>query len=233
MMDISFLQQIDEAVLLWFNGSDSAYLDAAVMTFTSGLTWIPLYVALLYLVIKNSENMPQFALILLGVLVTMLLSAGLADFIAKPYVARWRPTNDSMLKYSIDVVGNYRESPYGFFSGHAANTMAVAIFFAQLVRNRALSIALVAWSLICCWTRLYLGVHYPSDILVGLVWGCVSALIGYFCYRKLYFAIKPRLRYVSSQYTSTGYSHQDIDVVLLTMAVLLLYVSFSPIIPWF
>ena len=108
MMDISFLQQIDEAVLLWFNGSDSAYLDAAVMTFTSGLTWIPLYVALLYLVIKNSENMPQFALILLGVLVTMLLSAGLADFIAKPYVARWRPTNDPMLKYSIDVVGNYR-----------------------------------------------------------------------------------------------------------------------------
>lgn len=96
------------------------------MTFTSGLTWIPLYVALLYLVIKNSENMPQFALILLGVLVTMLLSAGLADFIAKPYVARWRPTNDPLLKYSIDVVGNYRESPYGFFSGHAANTMAVA-----------------------------------------------------------------------------------------------------------
>ena len=84
MMDISFLQQIDEAVLLWFNGSNSTYLDAAVMTFTSGLTWIPLYVSLLYLVIKNSENMPQFALILLGVLVTMLLSAGLADFIAKP-----------------------------------------------------------------------------------------------------------------------------------------------------
>ena len=151
MMDISFLQQIDEAVLLWLNGSNSTYLDAAVMTFTSGLTWIPLYVALLYLVIKNSENMPQFALILLGVLVTMLLSAGLADFIATPYVARWRPTNDPMLKYSIDVVGNYRESPYGFFSGHAANTMAVAVFFAQLVRNRALSIALSSRR--CCLTR--------------------------------------------------------------------------------
>ena len=232
-MSYEFLQQIDEVVLLWFNGSDSLYLDNVVMAFTSGLTWIPLYVALLYLVIKNSENMPQFALIVLGVLVTMLLSDGLADYIAKPYVARWRPTNDPVLKYSIDVVGNYRETSYGFFSAHASNTMAVAIFFCQLVRNRALSLALVAWSLLSCWTRLYLGVHYPSDILVGLVWGCVSALIGYFCYRKIYFAIKPRLRYVSSQYTSTGYSHQDIDVVLLTMAVLLLYISFSPIIPCF
>ena len=232
-MDLQTVIDIDRQILGLVNGAHNAFLDSLMVILTSGLTWIPLYIALLYLVIKNSENMPQFALILLGVLVTMLLSAGLADFIAKPYVARWRPTNDPMLKYSIDVVGNYRESPYGFFSGHAANTMAVAIFFAQLVRNRALSIALVVWSLICCWTRLYLGVHYPSDILVGLVWGCVSALIGYFCYRKLYFAIKPRLRYVSSQYTSTGYSHQDIDVVLLTMAVLLLYVSFSPIIPWF
>ena len=76
-MSYEFLQQIDEAVLLWFNVSDSLYLDNVVMAFTSGLTWIPLYVALLYLVIKNSENMPQFALIVLGVLVTMLLSDGI------------------------------------------------------------------------------------------------------------------------------------------------------------
>ena len=93
-----------KGMLLSVNGSDSLFLDAVAMTFTSGLTWIPLYLALFYIVIKNNENMTQIFLIVMSCLVCLFFTYGLADFIAKPYVARWRPTNDPIIKYTIDVV---------------------------------------------------------------------------------------------------------------------------------
>lgn len=224
-MDIATFETLDRQLLEFFNGSNSVFLDSVAITFTSGLTWIPLYVALLYLVIKNSENMAQFGLIVGSVLLCMLLSDGVAEYLVKPYVGRLRPSADPAVKYLIDVVGNYRESTtFSFPSAHAANTAAVAVFFSLLVRNKSLSVMLLLWSVLNCWTRLYLGVHYPGDILVGFLWGIISAVVSYSVYRAIYFRLRPRLNYISSQYTSTGYNHEDIDIVLLTGVLLCLYV---------
>lgn len=224
-MDIATFETLDRQLLEFFNGSNSVFLDSVAITFTSGLTWIPLYVALLYLVIKNSENMAQFGLIVASVLLCMLLSDGVAEYLVKPYVGRLRPSADPAVKYLIDVVGNYRESTtFSFPSAHAANTAAVAVFFSLLVRNKSLSVMLLLWSVLNCWTRLYLGVHYPGDILVGFLWGIISAVVSYSVYRAIYFRLRPRLNYISSQYTSTGYNHEDIDIVLLTGVLLCLYV---------
>ena len=224
-MDIATFETLDRQLLEFFNGSNSVFLDSVAITFTSGLTWIPLYVALLYLVIKNSENMAQFGLIVASVLLCMLLSDGVAEYLVKPYVGRLRPSADPAVKYLIDVVGNYRESTtFSFPSAHAANTAAVAVFFSLLVRNKSLSVMLLLWSVLNCWTRLYLGVHYPGDILVGFLWGILSAVVSYGVYRAIYFRLRPRLNYISSQYTSTGYNHEDIDIVLLTGVLLCLYV---------
>lgn len=224
-MDIATFETLDRQLLEFFNGSNSVFLDSVALTFTSGLTWIPLYVALLYLVIKNSENMAQFGLIVASVLLCMLLSDGVAEYLVKPYVGRLRPSADPAVKYLIDVVGNYRESTtFSFPSAHAANTAAVAVFFSLLVRNKSLSVMLLLWSVLNCWTRLYLGVHYPGDILVGFLWGILSAVVSYGVYRAIYFRLRPRLNYISSQYTSTGYNHEDIDIVLLTGVLLCLYV---------
>ena len=224
-MDIATFETLDRQLLEFFNGSNSVFLDSVALTFTSGLTWIPLYVALLYLVIKNSENMAQFGLIVASVLLCMLLSDGVAEYLVKPYVGRLRPSADPAVKYLIDVVGNYRESTtFSFPSAHAANTAAVAVFFSLLVRNKSLSVMLLLWSVLNCWTRLYLGVHYPGDILVGFLWGIISAVVSYGAYRAIYFRLRPRLNYISSQYTSTGYNHEDIDIVLLTGVLLCLYV---------
>lgn len=223
-MNIEWLLELDRQVLAFFNGSDSLFLDAVAMTFTSGLTWIPLYLALFYIVIKNNENMTQIFLIVLSCLVCLFFTYGLADFIAKPYVARWRPTNDPIIKYTIDVVNNYRETPYGFFSAHAANTFSIALFFAFLVRSRLLTTVLVAWSLINCWTRMYLGVHYPGDILVGLVWGAIVGSLVYFFYQKIRLRLKPKQDYISTRYTSTGYSLLDVDVVVTIVACVCCYI---------
>ena len=230
-MNIDWLLELDRRVLMFFNGSDSLFIDGVAMTYTSGLTWIPLYVALLYIVIKNNENMQQILLVVASVVLCLFLADGLADFIAKPYVARWRPTNDPVIKYTIDVVDNYRETPYGFFSGHAANTFTIAIFLSLLVKDRLLTIALVTWSILICWTRMYLGVHYPGDILAGLLWGATVAVgVYYLFYRTIFYRISPRVNYVSSQYTSTGYRRSDINIVMMAIACVCCYIVVKAVI---
>ena len=214
-MNIDWLLELDRQVLAFFNGSDSLFLDAVAMTFTSGLTWIPLYLALFYILIKNNENMTQIFLIVMSCLVCLFFTYGLADFIAKPYVARWRPTNDPIIKYTIDVVNNYRETPYGFFSAHAANTFSIALFFVLLVRSRLLTTVLIAWSLLNCWTRMYLGVHYLGDVTVGFfignTIGCVSYYLMNMAKKKMNIV---QNKFISMQFTSTSYLKSDMDMFL-------------------
>ncbi len=218
------LAETDRYLLALFNGSDSLFLDNLAVILTSGLTWIPLYLSLLYVVIKNNETMRQILLVIGCVLLCIILSDGVADFIAKPMMARLRPTYDPLVKYSVELVNGIRGNQYSFFSAHASNTFCIAMFFSLLIRNRRFMLAMVLWSLVNCWTRLYLGVHYPSDVFVGIVWGAIVGLVVYFLYFKIYLRISSDLNYISSKYTSTGYSHEDIDIVLLVMVLTLLYV---------
>ena len=109
---------------------------------------------------------------------------------------------------------------YGFFSAHAANTLSLAVFLSLLVRNRIFTFALVFWSLVNCYSRLYLGVHYPLDILTGIVCGILVGVACFFVCRHFYFKISPRFNYISSQYSSSGYSIADIDMVLTVLVMI-------------
>lgn len=222
-MDIQTILDIDRELLLWMNGSDSLFVDSWMTILTSGFTWIPLYFSLLYLVIKNNENMSQILLTIVCAFLCVFLADLMADFIVKPLVARWRPSNDPVLKYTVSVVDGMRGSDYGFFSAHAANTFSIALFFCLLVRSKVLSVSLVAWSLLNCYTRVYLGLHYPLDILCGLLWGGTVAIVVYCIYLRLYSRITPANNYISTQYTSMGFSLDDVDVVELVLISTLLY----------
>lgn len=224
-MTLESLIHLDQALLLWFNGSDSLFLDRFVEIFTYGFTWTPLYIALFYLVVKNNETMLQIVFVMGCAGLCILLASGMAEGIVKPLIGRPRPTWDPYLKYVVSVVDNHRESGYSFFSAHASNTMSLAVFFCLLVRNRLFGVVMIVWSLLNCWTRLYLGVHYPIDILCGIVWGVISGLVSYFIFNKLYMKFSPELNYISTQYTPTGYSTADIDVVMVVVAVILAVIT--------
>ncbi len=218
------LIEADRYLLAFFNGSDSLLLDNLAVILTSGLTWIPLYLSLLYVVIKNNETMRQIMLVIGCALLCIVLSDGVADFIVKPLVGRLRPTYDPLIKYSIDIVNGIRGNQFSFFSSHASNTFCIAMFFSLLIRNRTFVVTMVLWSLVNCWTRLYLGLHYPSDIIVGLLWGAIVGIAVYFLYYKVYVRISSGVNYISSKYTSTGYSHEDINIVMLVLVLTLIYV---------
>lgn len=222
-MDLQSLLEYDRQLLLFFNDSNNLFADHWMTILTSGFTWISLYLSLLLLIVKNNETVPQILLIAGCSLLCVLLADGVADFIAKPFVGRWRPCNDPVFCDAVHVVNGYRGSDYGFFSAHAANTFSITVFFCLLVKSRMLSIALVVWSLVNCYTRMYLGLHYPADIIAGLAWGGIVGVCVHFLYLRVFRKISSKNNYVSSQYTVSGYSMADVDIVLLVLVLTVLY----------
>lgn len=227
LLDIQTFLANDRLVLSWFNGSNSVFLDGWMSALTSGFTWVALYASLFYLVVKNNETMGQIMLVVGCALACVGLADIMADVIVKPLVERWRPSNDPIFKYDVSVVEGYRGTSYGFFSAHAANTFSLALFFCMLVRSRVLSVALVLWSFVNCYTRMYLGLHYPSDIVCGLLWGSVCAIGVYYFYLRVSRRMFGEDNYVSTQYTSTGYRLCDVDIVVFVLVSTVLITLFK------
>lgn len=223
-MDWDSIIQMDKQLLLTLNGSDSLFLDYLVKTLTTATTWIPLYLSLFCIVVKNNDNMRRILTIICCAALCVLLAGSVDDLLVKPTVARWRPTHDYQIGMLVDVVDGYRGGNYGFFSAHAANTFSIAIFFSLLIRDRLLTLILVCWSLTNCWTRLYLGVHYPLDILCGLLWGGIVGTGVYFLQSRIEKKAQHSDKgYVSTRYTSTGYNTTDSLIVAVVMALTIIY----------
>lgn len=222
-MDWSALIEFDKQLLLMVNGSDSLFVDGLAKTLTTAATWIPLYVALFYLVLKNNDSVQKILLIVACAGLCVLLAGTIDDMIVKPAVSRWRPTHDPDIGMSVDVVNGYRGGNYGFFSAHASNTFSLAVFFSLLVRSRVLGATLVIWSFVNCWTRLYLGVHFPLDILAGLLWGATVGTLVYLFYLHIMRRFATPSRYISTAYTKSGYQRSDIDIVTSVFVFTVIY----------
>ena len=122
------LIHFDKQLLLWLNGSDSLFLDSLVTTLTNAKTWIPLYLALFYVVLKSNRSVSRVLMVLAAAGVCVLLAGTIDDTIVKPLVARWRPGRDPEIGLLVDTVDGYRGGRYGFFSAHASNTFSIALF---------------------------------------------------------------------------------------------------------
>ena len=210
---LNWVQNVDRAALLAVNGSDSLFLDAVVHVLTTATTWIPLYLSLFYLVVRNNNTVKRIVIIVGCAGLCILFAGAVDDLIVKPTVARWRPTHDPVIGTLVDVVNGYRGGKYGFFSAHACNTFSIAIFFSWLVRSNVLSFTLILWSLVNCWTRLYLGVHFPGDILVGLTWGFIVGTSVYFFYLRVTRHMRAEGRcHISIDYTDGGFERPSCDI---------------------
>ena len=164
----------DADILLWINGHSLEWLDEVMWTVSQTKTWIPIYILLAGFIVKKFRNWKTVLLVLIG----FGIAVGLSDFICsgllKPLVCRLRPTHEPALD-PLHLVNGYVGGRYGFCSSHAANTMAVGLLFALLYKDARATISLMTWVALVCYSRMYLGVHYPTDIMAGLAVGSLWA----------------------------------------------------------
>lgn len=223
-MILDTFAQFDLSLLLALNGSDSLYLDGVMWAITRTSTWLLFFCALFYLIVKNNDFRQTLLIVLLVVLVVVVADQ-VASGLCKPYFQRYRPSRDPEISHLIDVVNGYRGGKYGFFSSHASNTFAVATFFALLFRRFGVTVCLYVWAILCSYSRLYLGVHYPSDVFTGLCFGVFTGIVFHGIYKyisKRYFSSPSHF---SSKYTASGYLVQDFYVLLSAFSITCLYIS--------
>ena len=172
--------ELDREIFLELNSSfHNPWLDQLMMFLSTTTAWIPLYLILLYLLIKNFRK--QTWLVLLAVALTILLADQITSSVMKPFFERLRPSHEPSLAERVYIVNKYRGGKFGFASSHAANTFGIATLMSLALRAyRPWIYLLFLWALGVGYTRIYLGVHYPGDILAGYLVGFLCALIAWF-----------------------------------------------------
>ncbi|HCW09128.1 MAG TPA: phosphatase PAP2 family protein [Cytophagales bacterium] len=171
------LIELDKKIFLFLNGLHTPLLDPVMYFLTDTFVWVPLYAFLIYLIFKKNKISGWY--FLLGAAITIVLANGITDLM-KPFFARFRPSHEPSLQGLIHHVNGYLGGKYGFASGHAANTFGSAFFVWLTLKSFYPKIGWIfLWASLMTYTRIYLGVHYPGDILVGALVGLVCGWIGF------------------------------------------------------
>lgn len=170
---------IDTNIFLYLNGLHNAYWDNFMMMFSGKFIWVPMYAAFLWMVWRCFSWRSALTVTVMGVVLIALADQTCATLI-RPYVERLRPSRlENELSDFVHVVNGYRGGLYSFPSCHAANSFAFAVFASLLMKRKAWTWFILVWALINSYSRIYLGVHFPGDLLVGAVIGTAVALVVY------------------------------------------------------
>ena len=176
------IKELDINLLVYLNSLGSATFDKFWLIITNQLNWTPLFLLMFYVIYKKiGGKQTLYVLLFIAILITF---TDQTTNLFKHTFQRLRPCNNPDINSIIRVV-QVRNS-YSFFSGHAANTMAVATFLFLVLKRYFKYLGLLfLWPLIFAYSRIYLGLHYPGDILTGYFFGALFGFLIYLVYRKL------------------------------------------------
>ncbi len=175
---IEAIESIDRALFLTINGAHSPFMDQVMWVISNDFFIYPFIAIFLFATFKYISG-KQTAMLLLGI-GFCVATADLSTNMIKHAVKRYRPSHNIELKDKVHTVNDYKGGQYGFFSSHAANTMAITLL--MFLNSAGIFKRKYAWfmfmlPLLIGYSRIYLGVHYPLDIITGFVNGIIVALL--------------------------------------------------------
>jgi len=175
---VDFLLDLDKQLLLLINGLNAPWLDAGMAELTNGISWMPLFLLVIGWMIYKLHW--QSVIVIVAVILVIILADRISAGLLKPMIGRLRPSHEPGLKDLLHYVNDYRGGLLGFVSSHAANAFGIATILWLFLKKQITWIWIMfLWAIFFSYTRIYLGVHYPSDIMGGAVLGMVLGLIVY------------------------------------------------------
>ncbi len=216
---MEILQQIldwDKELFLYLNGFHNDFWDTVMLLITRKETWIPLYIIILWYIIREYRS--KAILIIVAVALLILASDQLAGLL-KITIQRLRPVHDTSIESMVHNVLR-KGGLYGFVSAHAANSVAILVFTSRVFKRQSYYVLMLIWTLLFCYSRIYSGVHYPLDIIGGalLGWG-VGVLIFkllMFVENHFFFTRPPKIEKTTLQDRQVGTIWLVFGVLLLT-----------------
>ncbi len=183
---ISRLEALDNELMLLLNRFHSPLFDGIMWVVSDKWVWIPFYITLAFFLFRCTK-WTKGLVCLLFIFVTITLSDQICGSTIRHAVGRLRPSNpDNPISPFIHLVNDYHGGRYGFTSCHSANTFALATFLILHFRTRLAAFVLLPWTILVSYSRIYLGVHYPGDILCGMCLGGLFGLSFYWLYAQVY-----------------------------------------------
>lgn len=168
---------LDTQLFLFLNGIHNPFWDQIMWYISATTTWIPLYALVLFFIFKEYKWKGFIPLIFL--ILVIVLADKISVYGFKNVFERLRPSHNPDIAQMVHIVNNYRGGNFGFVSSHAANTFAFAAFTALFFKNQKFAYFIYLWAVIVSYSRIYLGVHYPGDILGGAVLGWLIGMAMY------------------------------------------------------
>jgi len=178
------LMEWDTELFLFLNGLHSPFWDTPMWYISAKLTWVPFYLVLAYLIFKQKGVKGIWAVVAVALLITLADQTSVHLF--KNVFERLRPCREPIIEHLVHKVNNKCGGKFGFVSSHAANSFALGMFMSLFFAKRWATIGFIFWAALVSYSRVYLGVHYPGDILGGGILGCLLALGVFSVYRRTF-----------------------------------------------